>query len=264
MVEDLQGKVIMITGASSGLGKQLAMDAAKRGATVVLLARSTDKLKEITRGITELTGRLAYYETLHVDDSEQVNEVFLRIISDIGVPDVLINNAGFAVFDNLVDADMLEIKEMLNVNVLGVITCTKAVLPFMLERKKGHIINIASQAGKIATPKSSVYAATKHAVLGLTNSLRLELSGTNIIVTAVNPGPIQTAFFERADKSGTYVKNVGKLMLSVEDVSGRVINLIVRPKRELNLPWWMSAATTLYQIAPVFVEKVAGKKFHQK
>ena len=100
---------------------------------------------------------------------------------------------------------------------------------YMLKENKGHIINIASQAGKLATPKSSGYSASKHAVLGFTNSLRMELAKTDIYVTAVNPGPIQTNFFSIADQSGNYEKSAEK-----------TVNIIGKPKREVNLPKWMN------------------------
>ena len=104
------------------------------------------------------------------------------------------------------------------------------------ESKSGHIINIASQAGKIATPKSSVYSATKHAVLGYTNSLRMELSDFQIKVTAVNPGPIGTDFFTIADESGTYAKSVQRYILKPEYVAKKVVDAMLTSTREINLP----------------------------
>lgn len=259
-----QRKNIVITGASSGIGLMIARDVAKRGDVPILLARSTEKLKVASEDILQTTGVVAPYFTLDVSDLNAVAETFKQILIECKNIDVLINNAGYGVFDTFLDAKTEDINGMFDVNVFGLIACTKAVLPSMVERNQGHIINIASQAGKLATPKSSIYSATKHAVLGITNSLRMELSDKNIFVSSVNPGPIKTAFFERADETGTYTKNVEKFMLDASYVSKKIINLIDHPKRELNLPYWMGIGTKLYQIFPNAFEKIAGKKLNQK
>ncbi len=256
-------KTIVITGASSGIGLVIAKDVAIRGDVPILVARSTEKLQKLSEDILETTGIVAPYFTLDVSDSNAVTKTFEQILREHKV-DVLINNAGYGVFDALVDARIEDIIGMFQVNVLGLIACTKAVLPSMLDRNKGHIINIASQAGKLATPKSSIYSATKHAVLGMTNSLRMELKGTNIHVSAVNPGPIKTAFFDRADQTGSYKKNVEKYMLDASYVSKKVIDLVDHPKREINLPYWMGIGTKFYQIFPKTFEKLAGKMLNQK
>jgi short-subunit dehydrogenase len=177
---------------------------------------------------------------------------------------VLVNNAGFGVFEPVVDLDLKEMEKMFAVNVFGLVACTKMVLPHMIERKTGHIINVASQAGKIATPKSSIYAATKHAVLGFTNSLRMEVKQENIFVTAVNPGPIATNFFQIADRSGTYVRNIQKMMLRPEAVAEKIADAMLTPVREINMPRWMNAASVFYQLFPRFVETIAGDAFYKK
>jgi uncharacterized protein len=150
------------------------------------------------------------------------------------------------------------------VNVYGLVASTKMVLPAMMQRKKGHIINIASQAAKISTPKSSLYAATKHAVLGFTNSLRLEVKEHNIYVTSVNPGPMKTEFFTIADKEGNYIKNVGRWMLDPNKVAKIIVDSMLTSRREINLPGWMNAGSTLYQLMPKLVELLAGKAFFKK
>lgn len=264
MKHHLHNKIIVITGASSGLGQTLAIDVAKEGGIPILLARSTDKLKAASQKILEMTGTNAPFFTLDVSDNEAVTKTFAEIIDTYHKVDVLINNAGYAIFDTFLDAKAEDIKGMFDVNVFGLIACTKAVLPSMLKENKGHIINIASQAGKLATPKSSVYSATKHAVLAISNSLRMELVNTNIYISAVNPGPIKTPFFERADTTGNYMKNVEKFMLEPGFVSKKIVQLIEKPKREINLPAWMGIGTTSYQLFPGLVERVAGKKLNQK
>lgn len=261
---NLNNKIVVITGASSGIGVTLAMDVAKNGGVPVLLARSTEKLQTAVEEIQQITGVKASYFSLDVTVQEAVEDTFNEIFRRFSKVDVLINNAGYAIFDTFIDAKLEDVKGMFDVNVFGLIACTKAVLPQMLQEQRGHIINIASQAGKLATPKSSIYSATKHAVLGITNSLRMELTGTNVFVSAVNPGPIKTAFFERADATGNYEKNVEKFMLEASFVSNKIIELMINPKREINLPFWMGIGTTVYQLFPNLVEKIAGKKLRQK
>ncbi|OIJ15973.1 oxidoreductase [Anaerobacillus arseniciselenatis] len=264
MSNHLQEKIVVITGASSGIGLTIARDIAKQGGTPILLARSTGKLAAASEEILKTTGIEAPFYTVDVGDAKAVAKTFQHILDEYHKVDVLINNAGYAIFDTFVDAKIEDIKGMFDVNVFGLIACTQAVLPAMLERNEGHIINIASQAGKLATPKSSVYSATKHSVLAISNSLRMELIDSNIFVSAVNPGPIKTPFFKRADTSGNYTKNVEKFMLESSFVSEKIIQLIERPKRELNLPRWMGIGTTFYQLFPSLVEKIAGKKLNQK
>jgi short-subunit dehydrogenase len=264
MNNDLVNKTVIITGASSGIGERIAAKVAERGGRPVLLARSSEKLAAICQSINEKASVDCRYYPLDVSDFHQVKTVFAKIAQDVGRIDILVNNAGFGLFDSFAESDLEDIKAMFNVNVFGLMACTKEVLPFMLERNSGHIINIASQAGKLATPKSSGYSATKHAVLGFTNSLRLELTQTNIFISAVNPGPIETNFFNLADKTGNYVKNVKKFMLRSDDVAEKIVQLMIKPKRELNLPQWMNAGSVLYNLFPNLAEKLTGKLFNMK
>ncbi|PKG21874.1 SDR family NAD(P)-dependent oxidoreductase [Niallia nealsonii] len=260
----LQNKNIVITGASSGIGEKIAHNVAQLGGRPILLARSDKKLQEICAQIQHTTGRQAIYYPLDVRDQQQIKEVFTKIYNEVGFIDVLINNAGFGVFDYLHEANMTDINGMFDVNVIGLIACTQEVLPSMMEQNKGHIINIASIAGKLATAKSSVYSATKHAVLGFTNSLRMELANTNITISAVNPGPIETNFFAIADKSGSYVQNVQKYILSSDEVANKITKLMLTKKRELNLPRWMNWGSNLYHLFPGIADKLMGKILSKK
>jgi short-subunit dehydrogenase len=260
----LSGKNIIITGASSGLGEKIAYEVAKNGGRPILIARRIEQLRTISEAIERQYSVTCPYFQLDIQKIEEIEEIMQRIADEVGSIHVLINNAGFGVFDHVVDINLDEMKSMFELNVFGLIVATKAVLPRMLENNEGHIINVASQAGKLATPKSSVYAATKHAVLGFTNSLRMELMKTNIHVTAVNPGPIRTKFFDTADKSGSYVKNVERYMLEPDFVAKKIVDAINSSKREINVPGWMNAGSMLFQLFPAFLEKTAGKAFFKK
>ncbi|RDU34970.1 oxidoreductase [Neobacillus piezotolerans] len=260
----LTGKNIVITGASGGIGAEIARQAAANGANLALLARSADKLERLKGELESAYNSKVFIHKLDVSDTDQVEAAFARIYEEMGDIDILVNNAGFGIFRLAYEADIDEIKSMFDVNVIGLMACTSAVLPKMRARRSGHIINIASQAGKIATPKSSVYSATKHAVLGYTNSLRMEMSDFNVHVTSVNPGPIETNFFTIADESGSYVKNVKRWMLKPEYVAKKVVGSMVKPVREINLPGWMNAGSVFYALFPRLFELLGKKAFNQK
>jgi uncharacterized protein len=262
--EQLKGKNIVITGASGGIGAEIAKLCAASGANLVLIARSLEKLKQLQTELQQKHQvRVEVYQ-LDVSNTEKVKEVFTAVFSEIGEVDILVNNAGFGVFREAHAATMDEIKGMFDVNVIGLMACTSMVLPKMRERRSGHIINIASQAGKIATPKSSVYSATKHAVLGYTNSLRMELSDYNVLVTSVNPGPIATNFFNIADEKGTYVNNVKRFMLQPDYVARKVVESMLTKTREINLPRWMNMGSVVYVLFPRLFERIGKKAFNKK
>lgn len=262
--EQLKGKTIVITGASGGIGAEIAKLCAASGANLVLLARGIEKLRQLQTDLQQKHQVKVDVFQLDVSDTEQVQAVFQQIFATIGQIDILVNNAGFGVFREAHLATIDEIKGMFSVNVVGLMACTSMVLPKMRARRSGHIINIASQAGKIATPKSSVYSATKHAVLGYTNSLRMELADYNVMVTSVNPGPIATNFFTIADEKGTYVKNVQRFMLQPEYVAGKVVDSMLTKTREINLPRWMNMGSIVYVLFPRLFERIGKRAFNKK
>ena len=262
--ELLKEKNIVITGASGGIGAEIAKLCAARGANLVLLARSLDKLQQLQSDLQQKYHVSVDVFQLDVSDTNQVEEVFKQIFDTIGQIDILVNNAGFGIFREAHKATMDEIKGMFDVNVVGLMACTNMVLPKMRERRSGHIINIASQAGKIATPKSSVYSATKHAVLGYTNALRMELADYNVLVTAVNPGPIATNFFDIADEQGTYVKNVQRFILQPEFVARKVVDSMLTKAREINLPRWMNMGSVVYVLFPRLFERIGKRVLNSK
>lgn len=264
MTISLQDKIIVITGASGGLGKEIAIESAKRGARVVLLARRMEQLEFVRQMLSETYKIEAFAFQLDVTNPNKVKEVFNKIASEIGIVDVLVNNAGYGMFKEAVDTNVAEAKAMFDANVLGMMDCTVCVLPAMKQAHSGHIINIASQAGKMATPKSSLYSATKFAVLGYSNALRMELKKDHIFVTTVNPGPIATHFFDIADESGHYVKSIEKIMLKPEMVARKIVSAMLTPKREINLPGWMNFASILYYLFPRTTEWLGKRAFFKK
>lgn len=260
----LKDKVVFITGASTGLGEKIAYEAAKKGAVVIVSARREDMLLQVKENCEKFSGKEAFAFTLDVSKPDQIKKVIKEIYQTVGVVDVLVNNAGFGHFEEALSFKMDIAESMFRVNVLGLMYVTQLVAIEMAERKQGHIINIASQAGKIATPKSTVYSASKFAVLGYSNALRLELKPLNIYVTTVNPGPIETNFFDIADESGTYLDNIGRYVLNAEVVANRIVSLMGTPRRELNMPAMIGIAGKLYTLFPRIGDYLAGDLFNNK
>ncbi|MFF2911030.1 SDR family NAD(P)-dependent oxidoreductase [Paenibacillus sp. NPDC057934] len=257
---ELKNKIVVITGASSGIGALTAQLLSGRGAVPVLLARSEDKLKETAAGIPGVFGLYP----CDVRDAAAVEETFARILADYGRIDILLNNAGYGKFAPFTDMDPEEFDDMMDVNYMGIVRCTKVVVPHMLARGTGQIVNVASMAGKIGTAKSVAYTATKHAVLGFTNALRQELRKTGIIVSAVNPGPIATDFFKVADPSGGYEKSVARMMMTPEHVSTKIVRLMEKGKEELDLPGLAAFGIRLYGLFPRLADKLTYNAMNRK
>jgi short-subunit dehydrogenase len=256
----LQNKVVLITGASSGIGALVARLLAERGAIPILTARSLGKMLELSASIRS---EHAVYE-MDVTSEEQVDQVVSEVLSRYGKIDVLLNNAGFGEFVPFAEASLAHFQEMMDVNYMGTVRCTHAVLPAMIKAGQGHIVNVASIAGKLATAKSTGYSATKHAVLGLTNALRQELRGSGVAVSAVNPGPIDTPFFDRADPQGTYITNVRWFMMSPDKVARAIVSVIERRTPELDLPWTASVGVRIMQLFPRLSEALFGRFMNKK
>lgn len=260
MNNKLKNKRIVITGASSGIGERIAWHVAQGGGIPILIARRKEKLEELVANLSVQ----GFWYTCDLADPEHIRTTFHSIFQDHGQIDVLVNNAGFGVFESVSDTDMNAFHSMFDVNVLGLIQCVKEVLPRMMEQNHGHIVNIASLAGKMSTPKSAGYASTKHAVIGFTNALRLEMSSYHIFVTGVNLGPVRTSFFDTADPGGEYKASVERYMLDPNHVASRIVSHLFTSKREINMPSWMEAGAKLYQLMPGVMEKVFRSQFSKK
>jgi hypothetical protein len=257
----LVGKIVLITGASSGIGAETAKLLSRHGALTVLAARSEDKLKQVA---AQLEGPHDVM-VMDVTSDESVRAGVAAVREKHGPVDILINNAGYGRFERFVRTEMPDVQGMMDVNYFGVVRCCRAVLPDMLARGSGHIVNIASLAGKISTPKSSAYAATKRAVLGFTDALRLELRGTGIAVSAVNPGPVDTPFFTIADPDGSYLARMPRwFVLTPQEVAQGVLKVIRTRRAELDLPRIAGPAVKLAAVAPRLTDRIAGSLLNKK
>ena len=250
MSDSLRNKVVIVTGASSGIGRSITLECAGRGATVILIARNEAKLNEIAAEARELSGAEAYVFPTDMGKSDEIEASFNQILAVVDHVDYLVNCAGFGKFDNFMDSSMKDITNMFQVNVLGLMYFTRLVGRLMMDQKHGQIVNFGSIAGKVPTTKSAAYSASKAAVIQFSNVLRLELKPFNVKVMTVNPGPVYTNFFNIADKSGQYVNSVQNFMLDPDDVAWQVVHYFGTNKRELNLPLSLAIAAKMYNLFP--------------
>ncbi|MEZ2444088.1 3-oxoacyl-[acyl-carrier protein] reductase [Chitinophaga sp. W3I9] len=190
-MESLKGKKALITGGGKGIGRALAVALAQEGVDIALLGRSAGSLEAVAKEISSI-GVKAAYATADVSDLLAVNEAVAQLTKELGEPDILINNAGIAAFGNFMELEPAQWEQIIRVNLLGVYYVTRAVLPGMIERKTGDIINISSTAGQRGAPLTSAYSASKFGLLGLTESLMLEVRKHNIRVSALTPSTIAT------------------------------------------------------------------------
>ncbi|MDC3415445.1 SDR family NAD(P)-dependent oxidoreductase [Aquibacillus salsiterrae] len=255
---------IIITGASSGIGEQLAKQIAKHGGIPIMLARNEQRLAKIHQEIWDDYQIDCEYYVVDLTNLDSYRQALDHLLENNNQIAALINNAGVGKFDYVDEAKNEDNEMMIQLNVLAMIEGVRVMLPHFVSNKWGHIINIGSQAGKIATPKSAVYSATKHAVIGFSNGLRLEVQDKGVFVTTVNIGPVKTNFFSVADPSGNYQQAVKRFMLDPEDVAIKVVDALFTPKREINLPKWMDAGSKLYQLFPGLMERFLKKQFNKK
>jgi short-subunit dehydrogenase len=188
----IAGKIVVLTGASRGIGTTIAYALAKQGATVVGVARSQTRLSKVCEEIRNLGGQ-AIEIPFDLNDVEALSRLVEKIEQQVGSIDILINNAGIEIYRAFQDYSLAELQEILSLNLLSAMELTRQVLPTLLAKKQGHIINIASLASKRGHPYDSVYAASKAGLLVWTDSLRQELAGTGVAISAICPGYISGA-----------------------------------------------------------------------
>ena len=221
---------IIVTGASSGIGRETAVALATRGAEVLAVARSKDELEELEAAHPGVTAHAA---DLTADEDRA------GVVEAAGRVDVLVNNAGRGWTGLVEDMPAEEVRSLFELNVLALVDLTQRVLPGMLARRHGQVVNVASVAGYVATPPLTVYAATKFAVQGFTDGLRREVAGRGVEVTAINPGPVNTRFFARAVRAET---GSDAVVPAITVPAWAVANAIVRSIERSALPGYDTVA----------------------
>jgi NADP-dependent 3-hydroxy acid dehydrogenase YdfG len=190
-MSNIQDKVVIITGASSGIGEATAKELASKGAKIVIAARREDRLIKLQEEIKNNGGQ-AIYKVTDVTSSEQMEELAQYALNEFGKIDVMVNNAGLMPLSPVHEKKIKEWDTMIDVNIKGVLYGIAAVLPTMREKKEGHIINVSSVAGHLIGPAGSVYSGTKFAVRAITEGLRKEEAVNNIRTTIISPGAVAT------------------------------------------------------------------------
>jgi short-subunit dehydrogenase len=216
-------ELTIVTGGNRGIGKAIALRFAKENYNVMIFGRDIEALKKV-KGEIKNAGVECEYFAGDAADVKFVNDSVSKIIAKYGKVDHLVNNAGIGIFKKLVDSNLEDFKKQIDVNLYGIYNFTKAVTDKMIERKKGSIINIASLAGKNSFVGGTMYSASKHAVLGFTRSLMLELREFNIRVAAICPGSVATEFFGGPGRHPNYDK-----ILKADDVAEAVMVILRLP-----------------------------------
>jgi NADP-dependent 3-hydroxy acid dehydrogenase YdfG len=186
---------VVITGATAGIGRALAEEFARNGHDLWITGRRTDRLTEISAQLQKEYNVTVNYTCFDIRERAAVENAVATIAADWGAPDILINNAGLALgLSGIENGDVDQWETMIDTNLKGLLYMTRHIAPLMVKEKKGHIINIGTTAGKTVYPNGNVYCATKHAVVALSEGMRIDLMNYNIKVTAINPGMVDTEF----------------------------------------------------------------------
>jgi short-subunit dehydrogenase len=248
-----EGKTAVVTGASSGMGRLLALRFACAGAKVGLVARREDELRALAAEI-EKSGGQALVLPCDVADQAQVFATAERALAQLGSVDILVNNAGYGHHRRFLEWDVDDMERMLRVNFLGTLYWTKALLPQMVERRQGWIVFMASVAGKLGVPEESAYAASKFAQVGLAEALSYEVEDLGVHVLTVCPGAINTPFFD-AEALARMPPVAKRMMIEPQRVVDAVINALARGKREITVPRFIGLGYIVRALAPGFMRR---------
>ena len=261
---DIKGKVVIVTGASSGIGEAAAREFGREGAKVVLAARRLHRLKELAEEINGMgTGAQTLVVETDLSRLEDIQSLISQTVDTFGRIDVLVNNAGFGRLEWLENLDpQKDIEAQFDVNVLGVVQTTRQALPVMIRQRSGHIINMCSMAGLIATPTYTIYAACKHAVHGFSEALRREVKPWGIEVSLIYPGGVATEFNQHIGYKRKTGAGTPKILSQTADEVGRaVVELVRRPRAMWLIPWLWNFPALLNKLFPSIVDYTTIKKF---
>jgi NAD(P)-dependent dehydrogenase (short-subunit alcohol dehydrogenase family) len=223
----LKGKVVLLTGASSGIGWATAVELARHGAKLALAARRADKLAELGN----LVGGGAFLVPMDVSDIKQGRQAVRAVVKTFGRLDILVNNAGLMATSRFHEQDFHEVERVLQTNYVGAAALIHEALPVFLKQKEGHVVNVASIAGLLGMPYMAAYAASKFALVGLTDSLRREYYGSGVTFTVVCPGSVDTPMTEASLKD----ERLGKLARpkSAEQMAHKIAACCANPRPRL-------------------------------
>ena len=232
-VGSLQNKVAVVVGASSGIGAAVVRALNAEGARVALAARREEALLEIQAGLEDRDGQMSIVAPADVTDREQVDSLVRRTGEELGPVEILVNCAGVMYYTLMKNVREEEWERTVEVNCKGALNCVGAVLPGMLERGRGHIVTVSSDAGRKVFPGLAVYSASKFFVEALSQGLRLETAGTGLKVTTIQPGNVATDLISMsADEEALeeYGQPGDSRVLDPEDVAASVVHALLQPE----------------------------------
>ncbi len=249
-------KLVVITGGSSGIGKQLAADFLRAGARVIIVSEKADRLTETTLELSTISKQVASI-LCDVNSRDSVQQMVKQVLQTYGCPDILVNNAGFATYRTFENTDLEEIERLMGVNLMGAVRCTRLFLPQMIERRSGTIVNMASIAGRLILTPNGVYCAAKHALVAWSEVLKYELTGFNIQVHVICPGRVeQTAFFEHETFRTRAPRRETRYTIRVKDVSKATLRAITRKQFLTYVPWPLGMLVWLINTLPFLVKPI--------
>jgi uncharacterized protein len=246
-------KTAVVTGASSGIGRVLALRLARAGARVALVARREVELRQVAGEIAQ-AGGTALVVPCDVGDRAQVFAAADAAVHHFGGVDILVNNAGYGHHRPFLEWDLDDMERLLRVNFLGTLYWTKALLPQMVARRTGWIVFMASVAGKLGVPDESAYAASKFAMVGLAEALSIELEDAGVHVLTVCPGTIDTPFFD-TEALARMPPVARRMMIKPDRVADAVIDGLVRGRHEITVPRFIAAGYIVRALAPGFMRR---------
>ncbi|MCE2614481.1 MAG: SDR family oxidoreductase [Nitrosopumilus sp. (ex Thoosa mismalolli)] len=255
---DFKNKTILITGASSGIGKVTAIEFAKLGANVILVARSKEKLEQVENQLKKFNVKTLTC-SCDVSNKENVEEMSKIVLEKFSSIDILVNNAGFTIYDSVTELSIEDIESQMKTNYFGMIYCVKTFLPSMLDRRSGHIVNVASLAASFGLPGIASYCASKFAMLGFSEGLKHELKDTGIGITVVSPIMVRTEFFDHP--SFKKMPKYSPTSLDPKTVAKAILRASNSSRLEITVPSVARIAVWLKHTFPFFINPIMGKSF---
>ncbi len=247
------GATVVVTGASRGIGRSIATAAAEKGARLGLVARSADALAAVR---DELGGAVPI-AVADLADRHQLEQAWSTLTKELGPVDILVNNAGVGIWGPFVDTREDDVDAVISLNLVAALQLTRLALPDMIRRRRGHIVNIGSIAGRVGVPFEATYSASKFGLAGFTEALALEVRSFRIGVSMVNPGPVATEFF--ADARWPRYAAARPRPVPPARVASAVIAAVERGDVERVVPRWLRVADVVRAVVPKLYEAGARR-----
>ena len=259
-----RGKIVLITGASSGIGKQAALDFADNGAeTIVLVSRSKTKLNELKEILRQNSTSESVAYSCDISSKAEVITMGKELLGMLGHIDILVNNAGIGMYDKVQDQSIEEMESITFTNYLGMVYCTKVFLESMIYNGTGHIVNVASVAASFGVAGLSAYCGSKYAILGFSEALYHELRGTGVGVTVVSPIGVKTNFFNH-ESFAHRIPNYTGFMLEPKTVSKAILAAANSYRLEIMIPFYIRAGVWFKHTIPYLVNPIVGSVFNRQ